>query len=232
MVHHFCIMRPIRSLLGLILLTAAVVCFYRAMERSRSGVIWQTERSERQSYTSARSKRTVVRKAPANDRSPIPNPPQPSSNGEAAPPDWLGQAPHLESRDGIEVYVATATSGRYSTPEECDRALVAEIDRIVDDFAEKQFQPVPDRPVKLDRDDVEEHLIQGRYRATVNSSVGPMQEESVLLVFDRPVRAAIERQWRSVMAAERLRYAAAGSGALFLALGGVYLILKWKPSAR
>ena len=148
-------------------------------------------------------------------------------------PDWVGKRPHLESHDGIEVYVATATAGPYSTPEECDRAIGPEIDRVVADFAEKRFEPTPEQLVKLDRDEIQQHLIKGRYRETVDSpSVGEMQQEHVLLEFDSQVRAAIEQAWRSMIVTQRLKYTAAGSGALFLALGGVYLILKLKPGAE
>jgi hypothetical protein len=236
MVHHFCIMRPIRSFFGLMLLTGAIVCFYRAMEHSRydfAGTSTSSQRPARQWYAPATAETVVARKVPAIDKPPLPSPPQPSSDRKT-PPDWLGKPPHLESREGPggpEVFVATATAGPYSTPEECDRALGAEIDRVVTDFAERQFQPAPDQPLKLDRE-VQEHLIQDRYRETVESpTVGEMQEEHVLLVFDNQVRAAIEQVWRSIMIVQRLAYAAAASVAVLLALGVVYLLLKWKPAA-
>lgn len=227
MVHHFCIMRPIRSLFGLILLAGAVVCFYRAVEHSRFEIAnssWPTQPAERDWYEPVTAKTVVAMKAPFR------NSPPPTSDGKTPRPDWVGKPPHLESRDGIEVYVATATAGPYSTPEECDRALGGEIDRVVTDFAEKEFQPIPDQPVKLDHAFVQNHLIQDRYRETVDSpSVGPMRQEHALLVFDNQVRAAIEQAWRATIVDQRLKYAAAGSGALLLVLGGVYSLLKWKP---
>jgi hypothetical protein len=223
-------MRPIRSLFGLMLLAGAVVCFLRAMERSRIefGRSSAPARPDEPGWYEPITAKTVEERKP-----PIPNPPAPTGDGKAPRPDWVGKPPHLESPNGPdspEIYVATATAGPYSTPEECDRALGGEIDRVVTDFAEKQFQPMPDQPVKLDRAFVQNHLIQARYRETVDSpSVGPMQQEHVLLVFDNQARAAIEQAWRSIIVDQRLKYAAAGSGALLLVLGGVYSLLKLKP---
>ena len=61
------------------------------------------------------------------------------------------------------VYVATATAGPYPTIDECNQALPAEIDRAVTDYAEKEFQPVVDQPIKLDREVIKDHLIAQQY---------------------------------------------------------------------
>ena len=231
MVHHFCFMRPIRTLFGLMLLAGAAICFYSAigdsgLEFLRSS--WRKRPPEPHSYAPATATTVEAMMIP------VPNPPPPTGDGKSPRPDSVDKPPHMESplgSGGPEVYVATATAGPYSTPEECDRALGAEIDRVVADFAEKEFQPAPDQPVKLDRAFVQNHLIQARYRETVESSVGLMHQEHVLLVFDNQARAAIEQAWRSTIVDQRLKYAAAGSGALLLVLGGVYSLLRWKPAA-
>jgi hypothetical protein len=224
MVHHFCIMRPIRSLFGLILLAGAVLCFYRASEHAQ----FATSLSEWFNPISA--KKIVALKPPIDDSGPIPNPPQPSSDGDSPRPSWVDRPAHLELHDGV--YVATATAGPYPTLDECEQALPAEIDRAVNDFAEKEFQPAVDQPVKLDRDEIKDHLIKDRFPETVTTSFGPMQQEHVLLEFGSQVRAAIADQWRAIVILQRLLYTARVAGTCFLALGGVYLLLRWKPATR
>ncbi|HEX3998262.1 MAG TPA: hypothetical protein VHX65_06925 [Pirellulales bacterium] len=233
MVHHFFFFRPIRTFFGLMLLVGAVLCFLRAVQHSRSdmGVSDWSASSDWHWFHRNRTAATPQARTVETAARPLPNPPPPTHDGHEPKPDWVDRPAHLESRGGLEVYVATATAGPYLTNEECDRALPGEIDRVVTDFAEKEFPQAIDGTVKLDRDLVENHLIQDRYRETVNTaSFGPMLQEHVLLVFDRQIRSAIEQQWRSIMVAQRLQVAAIGSGAVLLLLGGVYSLLRWKPA--
>jgi hypothetical protein len=179
----------------------------------------------------AAAKKIAIGKAPAAE--PIPSPPTapPDQNGEPSLPSWVGQSPHFELRGGLEVYVATATAGPYLTEGECDLAMVPEIDRVVTDYAEKEFPQGIAGLVTLDRDLVDKSLIKKRCYEAKQTSFGQMQVEHALLVFDRPVRAAIEQQWRAARVGQRLQYAAAGTAAVLLALGGVYSLLRRKPRA-
>jgi len=145
-------------------------------------------------------------------------------------PDWVDKLPHLEQRQGMEVYVATAMVGPYSTAEECDRELAGAIGREVDQYVENRFGR--SEGVRLDPQFVQERLIERRWRENVNVSIGAMQQEHVLLVFDQKVQAELEHLWRQVVVAQRLTYAAAGTSALLLLVGSVYSVLKWWPAGK
>jgi len=235
MVHHFCFFRPFRTFFGLMLIIGALLCFVRATERSRFEM-----RPARLAHGPAtRYTYRPIDDSPGPDQvvtaraepvtAPAPKPPAPSSGNPSARPDWVGKRAGFESRGGIEVYVTTVTAGPYSSDEECDRALGAVIDQAIADYAEKEFPHPAEGTVKLDSEIVQHHLIQDRYRQTLDSSVGPMRQEDVLLVFDAKIRSAIEHQWRAIVVASRLQIAAIGSGAVLLILGGVYSLLRLKP---
>jgi len=228
MVHHFCFMRPIRSLFGFLLLAGAVVCFCRAMESSRFN--WFMEDSQRQSYDRASATTITAQMVPDDKPDRVPTPPQPSDDGNSPQPDWVDHPPQVDENGGV--FVAAATSGPWKTLEQCNQALNGDIDRVVTDFAEKEFQPAVDQPVKLDREVINDHLVKERFHKTVESSVGPMQQEYALLEFGSQVRAAIADQWRALVVFQRLLYTARVAGTCFLALGGVYLLLRWKPATR
>ncbi len=227
MVHHFCIMQPVRSLFGFLLLAGAAIFFYRAMESSQLN--WLTNSSQRQPHNWTATETHTVKMVPAEEVPP-PNPPLSSSDGNSARPSWVDRPAHLELREGV--YVATATAGPYPTIDECNQALPSEIDRAVTDYAEKEFQPAVDQPIKLDREVIKDHLIAQQYTEKVSTSFGPMQQEHVLLEFGSQVRAAIAEQWRALVVFQRLFVTARVVGTCFLALGGVYLLLRWKPTTR
>jgi hypothetical protein len=153
------------------------------------------------------------------------------TNLEPTPrPDWVGQPPHLEQRGGLEIYFDAVTIGPYSTTAECDREVIPAANRSVRAYAEGHFAGGDE--VTLDSQFVQNHLIQARWRETVTTSIGPMQQEHLLLAFDRAVRSEIENRSRDVIIAQRLNSAAGGAGAVLLLVGGVYSLLRWGPRRR
>ncbi len=151
--------------------------------------------------------------------------------GEWGPkPDWVDKSPHFEQHSEGEVFIATATAGPYSTTTECDRELEGEIDRVAQTYVERKLGSGFE--VRLDPQFVEDHVIRARWRENVTVSVGNMQSEHALLIFDRPVQNELERLWRQAIVGPRLAYAAAGLSGLLLLVGSVYSMLKWGPGAK
>jgi hypothetical protein len=145
-------------------------------------------------------------------------------------PAWVGQSPHLEQRDGQEIYFDSLTIGPYSTIAECDREMLPAVNRSVHTYAEGHF-PGGDE-ITLDSQFIETHLIQARWRETLTTSLGPMQQLHLLLAFDRTARNEIENRARQVIVAQRLNSAAGGAAAVLLFVGGIYSLLRWGPRRR
>ncbi len=145
-------------------------------------------------------------------------------------PDWVDKSPHFEQHSAGQVYIATAAAGPYSTAAECDRELEGEIDRVAQTYVERKLGS--GAIVRLDPQFVEDNVIRARWRENVSVSVGNMQSEHALLIFDRSVQDELERLWRQAVVGPRLAYAAAGLSGLLLLVGSVYSMLKWGPGAK
>lgn len=224
---HFCFFRPIRTLFGMFWLLAAVCCFLLAMREFRQTTAHYPPAPRTiAGDTSTDLTAELIPTKPVTATAPTPNPPRPASGARSSRPDWVDQQPHFESRGGREVYVTTASAGPYQSKGECELALGPEIDRVLADYAERNFSASAVRSLKLDRNLVQ---VEDRDFEPVNTSFGPMQEEHALLVIGQEIRAAIERQLRSLAVAERLQGAAMGLGAVLLLLGGVYSIVRFAP---
>jgi hypothetical protein len=142
------------------------------------------------------------------------------------PPDWINRPPHPEQRDGQRVYVAAATSGRYSTPAECERAVIPAINEIVARYAADYLLDSPDTELALDAAYIHNELVKDEYLESVEATVGPMYQLHALLVFDSRVRNELDNRARLAKVDGRLKYAAAGTALTLLLLGGVYSLLR------
>lgn len=141
-------------------------------------------------------------------------------------PAWVGQALHSELRDGEHVYVASVASGLYSSPDECERAIITEINKVVATYAANNLRNPPDVFVFLDPDYIRDHLVKAWYTETSEQSVGTMHQLYELVVFDSRIREELQARSRAATVAGRLGGAAVGTVITLLMLGGVYLVLK------
>jgi hypothetical protein len=256
MVHHVIFLAPIRFLFGLLLAVAAVVFIMIAKYAEQS-----MNRAQREAASEARitarypsDHDIVIRENPAAAKSaPVPQPPVPDvesnvpapitakqtaatlpiSNSSASEPDWVKHPDgHDELQGGVPVYVVTVTGYPCYTTGECDLTLMPEVDRAVTDYADREFPDLAHGTAKLDSDFVNQHLIRQRSYQVVNpKDYGKMLEEHALLVFDPEARAAVERQSRGSVVAERLQQAAVGFVAILLALGAVHSFARQKPKS-
>ncbi len=207
---------------------------YFGVERTQETASGGRSQSRRVSSTPSTSTNSTVRIAEnpveAPSGSPQPTDTKPATN----PPSWVTRPPQVEdlynernpqaSRDGV--YVATASSGRYVTPADCERAIIPAINEIVGNYAVDYVAEADGKPMALEPDYIRAYLIKDRYWEPVTSSVGAMNQLHVRLVFDSRVHDELDRRARAAKIDGRLKYTAAGTLAALLLLGGVYTLLK------
>jgi hypothetical protein len=236
----------------LLFLVFILVSFFAVSEKRRAVMDEELQRATQAERTARQASHdTRIKISPPSDADPPAVKPTSESTAKSsaeaaaeAPADgsrpaWLGKPPHLETRDGIEVYLATASAGPYQTDDECDQVMDGEINKAVAIYSAR-IHPSDlgtqsgdtQQPVTLDSEFVQTHLIQGRWRETVDASFGPMRQETVLLAFDPRARAQIEHGWRETVVAGRLKQAGIAASAVLVALGCAFSLLKWGPGAR
>jgi hypothetical protein len=143
-------------------------------------------------------------------------------------PDWVDHMPGLALQDnGLDFYEATATSGLWSTPAECDAAIVPAIDNVVAEYVAEHVPEAAGEEIVQDPSSLRKQLVRDRYLETVDTpSFGKMKQLHVLLVFDSAVLDEFKSRARLAKVDGRLKYAAAGTALTLLLLGGVYSLLR------
>jgi hypothetical protein len=170
---------------------------------------------------------------PAKPSADVPGHESPSTDGHqraasGKPPKWLGQSLHAETREnGQRVYVASVASGRYSSPDECERAIIPAIKEVVARFAADHVETATHEEPAFDRQYIETTLVKEWYSEPVSdSSVGPMNQLHALLVFDKQVHDDLDRIAKQAVIDVRLQEAAGIVACSLAVLGGAYMLLK------
>ena len=152
--------------------------------------------------------------------------PGPQPQASEPRPDWVDRPPHFETHsDGFREYVITAASGRYATPAECERAIIAAANDIVARYVSDYIPEETGQETALDAEYIRSQLVKDWYWEPVEASVGPMNQLHARLVFDRHVYDEIDARAHEAIVALRLKYTAAGTAVALLLLGGVYSLL-------
>jgi hypothetical protein len=228
MVHHH-LWKP---LMGILLVVAGLFFFslfaYHSAERDEAIVHEADFRSAeaRRPMTSRTAEASLDKPDGAELHIGAEAPPvEPSDSGK---PAWVGQPPHTDDNGA---YVVSASSGLYQSEPDCEVALAAAIDTEIRAYAEKLDSDAANEPLTI-VPAMRESLIRQRHTETADLSVGKMLQLDAQLAFTKDIQANLIKQIKQFVINQRLKYTAAGGGAVLLVLGLAYSILRRNPRTR
>lgn len=150
----------------------------------------------------------------------------PSAPAPSAPtrPDWTN------GKEGLvdEGYQKVILVGPYSTDVECDREIpVKLVEATVDYVGSYNTRLGPQLRITADMLRYEQrHLVRDVHRETINSSVGPMRQIHMRLVFDRKFNSWLDQKLAEIVVARRVNALAIAGAAVIGALAVALVVVR------
>jgi hypothetical protein len=160
---------------------------------------------------------------PPEPKPPVAKPPEPKPQPASSLPDWANRPPRKTSDDA---YLMTIVVGPWQTRQECDAQLPGELQKALDQYAEKCLGGPAMPRVVLPTHYLRQHVVTNQYEETLDSSVGPMKQLHVLLRFDDEVKKAIDLEHQRGMVVVRLWQVGIGLAVVLWPLLVIYAYLK------
>jgi hypothetical protein len=149
---------------------------------------------------------TAAEKKPAAtktvaEKKPVAEAPAASLAPAKKPPDWVSQPSQMLG----DTYQTTIVVGPYTSWQECEDDLPAELQKALNRYVEMHLgQPAGVHPVALPYEFYRDQVVKGKWEEISPSSVGPMNRLYVLLQFDRKVKDRVLDEYRRNVVAGRL----------------------------
>lgn len=148
---------------------------------------------------------------------------KPSSRKKASEskrPDWVDAPPGVV--DGA--YQTTVVVGPYTTSMECNRQLPNALSKALSDYVLLYLGSPAWNYVSLPNDYVLENIVKGTWEENKQTSVGPMKQLHVRLVFDRKTNELIKQTWDNSQRERRLEERLIVAGAVLACVLGLMLV--------
>jgi hypothetical protein len=139
-------------------------------------------------------------------------------------PEWANLPPRMA---GDAMYLMSIVVGPWPTRQDCDAHLPEELQKALDQYAEKCLGSPPYPRVVLPTEYLRQRLINAEYEEDIQSpSVGAMKQLHVLLTFDNEMKDRVIEQHRRGVAMRRLWAVGIGVAAILWPLAIVFAYLK------
>jgi hypothetical protein len=140
------------------------------------------------------------------------------------PPDWVSQPSQMLG----DTYQTTIVVGPFTTWQECEDDLPAELQKALNRYVETCLgQPAGAHPVRLPYEFFRDQVVKGKWEEIGPSSVGPMARLYVLLQFDRKVKDRILDEYRRNVVVGRLWITGGGLAGVLWLLAVMYGYLRF-----
>jgi hypothetical protein len=139
-------------------------------------------------------------------------------------PAWANQPPRMDA-DGA-TYVMPIVVGPWQTRQECDAHLPEELQKALDEYAEKCLGRSARPRIVLPADYLRQHLVFGECEEVRQTSVGPMKQLHVLLKFDDEVKRLVLAEHHRGMVVWRLWAVGMGLAVVLWPIAVIYAYLK------
>ena len=147
---------------------------------------------------------------------------------EKLPPAWIGAKEGFVDGEFQKVIVGEP----YSSDEECDREIRAKLEEAVAEHARirnpelgSHLQITAGTLLREQKD-----LVREQYRETINTSVGPMRQVHLRLVFDRKFNHWLDQKLAQIVVGRRVKVLALAGAAMLSALAIAFLWARRKPA--
>ena len=159
-------------------------------------------------------------------QSPPPSPAKPTI--EKPRPDWTN------AKEGLidEGYQKIILIGPYSTEPECDREIPVKLDEAVAEYA-RSYSPQLGSHLHIDGETLhreQPRLVREAYHETIQSSVGPMRQIHLRLVFDYKFNRWLDQKLAQLVIARRLNILAVAGAAVLGVLAVAFLWARRNPA--
>ena len=155
---------------------------------------------------------------------PAPQSPSPSpakAKAEKARPDWINTEGAFVNGEYQKVIVV----GPYSSDPECDRLIPAELEKAVAEHAQIRSPELGSR-LKITAETLYREqfpLVREQYRETIETSVGPMRQVYLRLIFDRKFNHWLDQKLAQIVVARRVSVLGMAGVVVLSALAIAYL---------
>lgn len=139
---------------------------------------------------------------------------------ETMRPDWVDAPPGVAD----DAYQTTVVVGPYTTSMECNRRLPGALSEALNDYVLLYLGSPADHYVHLPNDYVLENIVKGTWEENKQTSVGPMKQLHVRLVFDRKTNALIKQTWDDAQRNRRIEERLLVAGAVLACVLGLMLV--------
>jgi hypothetical protein len=148
----------------------------------------------------------------------------------AAKPAAKARPPWVEAEPGLieEGYQKIVVVGPYSTEPECHRDIPGKLEEAVDEYAQSYDSKLgPHLRITSETLRAEQpRLVREEYAETISSSVGPMRQIHLRLVFDRKFNRWLDQKLAQIVVVRRVGALAVGGGGVLALLGVAWLVLR------
>jgi hypothetical protein len=169
----------------------------------------------------------VTKPAPPAKKPPPPvveNPEAKSPRDASAPlPDWANKPPR---NAGNGIYMMSIVVGPWQTRQECDAHLPEELQKALDQYAEKCLGRPASRRIVLPSDYLRQMLVSEEYEQNIQSSVGPMKLLHVLLAFRSDMKDRVIQEDHRGLVVNRLWTVGSGLAVVLWPMAVIYVYLK------
>lgn len=146
---------------------------------------------------------------------------------EKARPAWV------DAKEGLveEGYQKVLVVGPYSTDQECEREVPTKLEEAVDEYARSRDARLGPR-LKISAATLhleQPRLVRDHYAETISSSVGPMRQFHLRLVFDRKFNRWLDQQLSQIVVARRVGMLGAAGSLLLAGMALAWLWLRRAP---